>query len=304
MVPPRTLAPMKPRVLPSGAVLDRASNSVQLAKTWLKRQAFGVDFDERIARVTSELDVGHPFGLSVEAFAMRARLGALLHRVYFRSECYGLEHFPSGPVIVVANHSGQLPIDGAVIAAALLLELNPGRALRVALDARFNRVPLVLAALGRLGHVPLDRGALRALLDRGQSVLVFPEGANGLMKPYRSRYQLQPFATDFVDVAAMTGAPVVPLAVVGAEEQYVNLANLEPLARLLHLPALPVIPQLLVPGAQLPLPARYRLHFGEPLHFPLGHVGAEETSHRAWLVRQSIQHLLGFGLRQRRRVFW
>ncbi len=288
---------LPPRTLPL-ATRGRA------AVSRIRGAAFGADFDERIRHVAKRYRGLDPFGLHVEAFRLIARAGAILHRLYFRTACFGMDHLPKGPAILVANHSGQLPLDGLIVASALLLDVTPGRALRVALDPRLNRMPTFLAALGRFGHVPMDRGALRALLDQGETVLVFPEGVAGLIKPYRHRYQLRPFSPEFVEVARMTGAPIVPLAVIGAEEQYINIANAERLTKLIGLPPVPVLPQWLVPGGQLPFPTRYRLHFAEPMRFAAGPANDDELAHRAWLVRQSVQHILQQGLRERRSVFW
>ena len=287
-----------------GATVAPAVAGLRGALSQLSQFAFGGEFDSRIRQVSERYRSSDPFGLDVSSFSALARVGALLRRIYFRAECHGLEAFPAGPAIVVANHSGQLPLDSAIIASCLLFELNPGRVLRIVLARGLNQAPLVLAALSRFGHVPSDRGTLRALLDRGETVLVFPEGIRGLTKPYRARYQLQRFESEFVEVAQMTSVPIVPLAVIGAEEQYVNIGNLEQLSKVLGIPPLPLVPQLMIPGAQWPLPTRYRLHFGDALRFAHGAADADEVSHRAWLVRQSVQHLIGVGLRGRKRVFW
>ena len=97
----------------------------------------------------------------------------------------------------------------------------------------------------------------------------------------------------------------VAVAVVGGEEQYVSVANLETVARLLRMPAFPVMPQLLIPGGQLPLPTKYRITFGEPMHFG-GDPDDDDAiiEEKVWLVRATIQSMVNRGVKARRHVFW
>jgi 1-acyl-sn-glycerol-3-phosphate acyltransferase len=100
-------------------------------------------------------------------------------------------------------------------------------------------------------------------------------------------------------------APVVPVAVIGAEEQYISLGNFRSMAKLLHAPAFPIIPQLFLPGGQLPLPTKYRIYIGEPIRFD-GDPDDDDTviEEKVWVVKATIQSMLNKGLRQRKTVFF
>jgi 1-acyl-sn-glycerol-3-phosphate acyltransferase len=139
----------------------------------------------------------------------------------------------------------------------------------------------------------------------GEALLGFPAGARGVSKPFSERYRLQEFGLGFMRLALETGTPVVPIAVVGAEEQYINLGNIEALAKTFKMPTFPVIPQWFVPGMQMPLPTRYRMYFGEPLHFS-GDPDDEDAviAEKVEVVRATIQTMINHGLKRRKSVFW
>jgi 1-acyl-sn-glycerol-3-phosphate acyltransferase len=163
-------------------------------------------------------------------------------------------------------------------------------------------VSLLFARVGQVVGVPENA---KRLLDQGEALLVFPEGAKGISKPFDQRYKLTEFGLGFMRLAIETGTPIVPVAVVGAEEQYVSLGNLDGLARLLRMPAFPIIPQMLVPGGQLPLPTKYRLYFGEPMRFE-GDPDDDDAiiDEKVWLVKQTLQSMLNRGLKERTHIFW
>jgi 1-acyl-sn-glycerol-3-phosphate acyltransferase len=142
------------------------------------------------------------------------------------------------------------------------------------------------------------------LLEMGELLLAFPEGIRGVSKPFERRYQLEPFGLGFMRLAIETDTPIVPVAVIGAEEQYVSLGNVKWAARILDIPVFPLIPQMFVPGAQMPLPTKYRVHFGEPMRFRGGPDDDDTVvSDKVWLVRQTISDMLRRGLSSRRSVF-
>ena len=143
------------------------------------------------------------------------------------------------------------------------------------------------------------------LLTRGEALLVFPEGIKGLSKTFQHRYELTEFGLGFMRLALETNTPILPLSVVGAEEQYISVGNLRSVAKALHLPAFPLIPQLLIPGGQFPLPTRYRLQFGEPLHFT-GDPDDDDAviEEKVWVVRATIQSMINQGLMDRKSLFF
>jgi 1-acyl-sn-glycerol-3-phosphate acyltransferase len=126
----------------------------------------------------------------------------------------------------------------------------------------------------------------------------------GVSKPFMRRYQLEEFGHGFMRLALETRTPIVPVAVIGAEEQYLSLGNVKWAARALGLPVFPLVPQLLVPGGQLPLPTKYRLFFGEPMTFDGDANDDVSVGDHAYLVREAVAHLLRRGLMQRKSVFF
>jgi 1-acyl-sn-glycerol-3-phosphate acyltransferase len=246
-----------------------------------------------------------PFGLDPHWARYVFATVAWLHRYYFRTEVHGIETVPRSRVVFVANHSGQLPIDGAIIAAAMFMDAEPPRIVRAMVEKWAVGLPFVSLVFARVGQVAgLPENAKR-LLAQEEALLVFPEGARGVAKPFDRRYQLADFGTGFMRLAVETDTPIVPIAVVGGEEQYISIANLEGLAKVLRLPAFPIIPQLLIPGGQLPWPTKYRLWFGEPMRFT-GDADEDDTviEEKVWLVRQALQDLLSRALQKRQHVFW
>jgi 1-acyl-sn-glycerol-3-phosphate acyltransferase len=203
-------------------------------------------------------------------------------------------------VLLVANHSGQLPFDAAMIEVALLLDMDPPRIARALVERWVPTLPFVSTFYARLGQVVGTPENCRRLLAADEALLVFPEGVRGLNKTFDQRYKLRTFSTGFVRLALEAGAPILPIGVVGAEEQAPAVVNLEPLARLLGLPALPITPYLL----PLPLPVHYHLHFGAPLHFS-GSPDDDDTEleRKAGEVQAAVQALVDRGLADRPGVF-
>ncbi len=217
----------------------------------------------------------------------------------------GIENLPKGRVLIVANHAGQIPLDGIIIAVSVFLEANPPRVVRAMVEKWSQTLPFVSTFFAKCGQVVgVPENATR-LLQSGEAVLVFPEGTRGLAKTFAHRYELTDFGLGFMRLALETDTPIVPLAVIGAEEQYISVANLRSVAKALHLPSFPVIPQLFIPGGQLPLPTRYRLHFGEPLYFR-GDPDDDDTviEEKVWVVKATIQSMLNKGLMERKSLFF
>jgi 1-acyl-sn-glycerol-3-phosphate acyltransferase len=243
-----------------------------------------------------------PYGFDTEYLVSAVAPLFWLYRKYFRVEVHGIEHVPSeGRALLVSNHSGQLPFDGAMIEVAFLLDRDPPRAVRALMDTWVPTLPFVSTFMARCGQVVGTPENCRRLLAADEALLVFPEGTRGLNKLYRDRYQLQRFGLGFMRLALETGAPVIPVAVVGAEEQAPALFDLKPLAKLFSFPAWPVTPTLL----PFPLPSRYHLHFGEPITFQGSpDEDDEQLERKVAEVEVAVRALLARGLSERRHVFW
>jgi 1-acyl-sn-glycerol-3-phosphate acyltransferase len=241
-----------------------------------------------------------PFGLDVSAIERALPVMLALYRYWFRVQSEGHENLPrrSG-AILVANHGGLLPFDGAMAALDAFLHTDPPRLLRP-LVARFVRdLPLVRDFYAGTGPVVGTRDNFRTLLGRRELVLVFPEGVDGIRKTVPDRYRLQHFHAGFVEEAVRLRVPVIPVAIVGPDDQAPILYDLKTVARWLRLPAFPITPTFpwLGPLGLLPYPVRYRIVYGEPLalHQQVPREAADDPARMqemAARVRTTIQHLV------------
>ncbi|AKT41039.1 lysophospholipid acyltransferase family protein [Chondromyces crocatus] len=269
----------------------------------------GRDFEERLRRVAVPLASASsgvdPFGLDPAWAKYAVGLAAFFHRFYFRTTVTGIERVPSGRVLLVANHSGQLPFDGMLIGASMFLDAEPPRIMRSMIEKWTQTLPFVSTCFSRVGQVVGVPENAKRLLDMGAAILVFPEGSRGISKPFSQRYQLREFGLGFMRLALETDTPIVPVSVIGAEEQYISFGNMERVAKALGMPSFPLLPQFLLPGGQLPLPTKYRIHFGEPMHFR-GDPDDDDAvaAEKVESVRARIQSMLNRGLKERKSVFW
>jgi 1-acyl-sn-glycerol-3-phosphate acyltransferase len=245
-----------------------------------------------------------PFGFHRGSMKYVILVARWLYRDYFRASVVGIENLPAaGRVLLVANHSGQLPFDGLVISCACFLEAEPPRVPRSMVEHFVPTVPFASYLFNRWGQITGTPENCRRLLRDEEAILVFPEGARGISKSFSQRYQLQDFGLGFMRLALETETPIVPVAVIGAEEQAPAL-NLRPIAKLLGSPSFPIVPY--PPFVPLfPLPVKYRLYFGEPLTFA-GDPDDDDDALRdkVKVVQNRLQSLIHLGLRERKHVFW
>jgi 1-acyl-sn-glycerol-3-phosphate acyltransferase len=264
----------------------------------LAMRTFGPDFEERCARVRERYEQigGDPFGLDPDFSKYTSMMAAVFHRLYFRTSVFGIENIPSGRALLISNHSGQIPLDG--------MDAEPPRVVRAMVEKWSQTLPFVSVLFARTGQVVGVPENCRLLLNREELILAFPEGVRGINKPFSRRYQLEEFGHGFMRLAIETETPIVPIAVIGAEEQFINVGNLGWAAKALGIPSFPIVPQWLLPGGLLPLPTKYRVYFGEPLHFE-GDPDDDDTAleQKVWLVRQTIQSMINRGLKERTGVF-
>lgn len=238
-----------------------------------------------------------------------------IYRWWFRAELDGLEHLPkSGGALLVANHAGSVPSDAPVIMHGVEKEI--GRPVYGLAEHLFRTIPVVGTLWARGGGVSgHPENAHRLLHDEGNLVLVFPEGAKGPGKTWSQRYQLRRFGRGgFVEVAMRAGVPVIPIAVVGAEESMPNITTIPQLAKLAGVPYVPITPQMLIPpvfGPATPLmyfPAKFRVHFLPPVYFPdkpnMPRYSKARVMEYSDLIRDMIQQELYEMLRQRKSVWF
>jgi 1-acyl-sn-glycerol-3-phosphate acyltransferase len=236
-----------------------------------------------------------------------------LYRSYFRIEVSGLENVPSaGRGLLVANHSGTLPYDGIMLMHALRAEHPRHREVRPLVEDFVFYLPYLGTIVNRLGGVRACPENAERLLRQEQLIAVFPEGVKGIAKLYRQRYQLQRFGRGgFVKLALRCDSPIIPVAIVGAEEIHPVLTHVSWLAKNLGLPSLPITPTFpaLGPLGLVPLPTKWFIRFGAPLYFN-SEYGAEAANDRILVnrlaenVRSSIQEMLDGVLSQRKSILF
>jgi 1-acyl-sn-glycerol-3-phosphate acyltransferase len=234
-----------------------------------------------------------------------------LYRYWFRVEWEGLEHIPSdGGALMVANHAAAIPSDAPVIMHGIETELQ--RPVYGLAENLLRALPLVGTIWSRVGGVPAHpENAYRLLHDDKQLVLVFPEGTKGTGKLYRDRYKLNRFGRGgFVEIAMRAGVPVIPIAVVGAEESMPIVYKSPQLAKLLNIPYFPVTANMLLfgpAGLLVYFPSKFKLRVLPPVHFDVPPNQERYSRGRvvdeAEKIREQIQHALYDMLRSRRSVW-
>jgi 1-acyl-sn-glycerol-3-phosphate acyltransferase len=235
-----------------------------------------------------------------------------LYDYWWRIQATGVENVPAhGRALVVSNHSGSLfPFDASMLVGSIMKEHPLPRWPRpMVLNWAFE-LPFLSFFMRKVGGVPASPFNAIRLLEQDEMVMVFPEGVKGTGKPFSERYRLQRFGRGgFVEVALRTGSPIVPVAVVGAEEIYPKIADSQLLAKLLGAPFVPITPTLpwLGPLGLIPLPSRWRIEFCEPID--VSEYPPEAADDRALLfeiserVRDTIQEQLYEALVRRGSAF-
>jgi 1-acyl-sn-glycerol-3-phosphate acyltransferase len=259
----------------------------------------------RISQDAPFHDAGHGFdvfGLHPPSLAGVVEATAPIYDRYFRVNSRGAEHIPAeGPAILVANHSGTLPVDAALLCLDVLRRTEPPRIPRAVADHFVPRMPFVSTLCARFGIVSGTRANVRYLLEHDELLAIWPEGTSGPAKRFRSRYRLQRWHVGFAEYAIRYRAPVIPVAIVGAEESWPLAARI----RRVHVFGAPYWPIPLVP---LPMPAHYRIRYGTPIHLDHDRVAAdadnpEIVADAAAQVRAALQQLVDDTRICRRGVF-
>jgi len=261
---------------------------------WRRRLAIAAEFTRR--RLAGDFEVDE-FGFDPElnsALLMPAALA--LYRNWFRVQARGLANIPdSGAALVVANHSGVLPVDAIMLQAGIFADHPAKRNLRLLGADLVYTIPLLSSLARRSGHTRADPLQARRLLAAGEIVGVFPEGFKGIGKPFSERYRLQRFGRGgFARTALQAGVPIIPCAIVGAEEIYPMLGNSRTLAGTLGLPYFPLTPLFpwLGPLGAVPLPSKWIIEFCEPVAIgdpPLAEPDEDVVARLADGVRETIQ---------------
>jgi 1-acyl-sn-glycerol-3-phosphate acyltransferase len=214
-------------------------------------------------------------------------VNAFLYHYWFRCEVEGIENVPAtGGALLVSNHAGALPPDAAMIAKAIKEEHPRPRPLHLTVEHFFKGYPGLAMLVNKIGGVPAHPANVHRLLcDEQQLVLVFPEGRKGSEKLYKDRYRLRRFGRGgFVEAAMRAGTPIVPVAVLGAEEAmpiFAHIAPLQRLTRLIYFPVTPLFPHFGLLGTAY-LPAKFRIRFLEP-------IATDQWGERPWDDKGLVQ---------------
>lgn len=228
----------------------------------------------------------------------------LLYERWFRVDTLGVQHIPdTGGALIVANHSGTIPMDAAMLTVATHDHHPRHRTLRTLAANLVFDTPVLGPLTRKSGGTLACNPDAERLLGSGELVSVFPEGFKGVGKPFRQRYRLQRFGRGgFVAAALKMRTPIIPCSIVGAEEIYPMIGNIPQLARALGFPYFPVTPTFpwLGPLGAVPLPSKWLIEFGEPIptdDFPTG--AAEDpmvvfnlTDRVREIIQQSLYRLL------------
>lgn len=295
--PRRALPRRQPPSVPALAEIELPE-----ATTWTDR-LLGEQARRVLAALSHLVEGEGPYdryGFSPEVTRAAFPFVQALYRGYFRVKSEGHANLPvSGPVVMASNHAGLLPFDAAMTIVDVAMHTDPPRLARAVVDRWAGSLPWVNIFYARVGQIIGTRENFSDLLDDGQMVLVFPEGMEGVRKTIAQRYRLQPFRVGFVEHALRARSPIVPMAVIGSDDQTPILYDLKSLARRLGLPVLPITPTFpfLGPLGLLPYPVSYKIVYGEPLDFHerFGPEGADDARLVRYLtnqVRRAVQLLL------------
>ena len=270
------------------------------------------EFEKFLSVEINDVGFGYdPFGMEKEAAMLAYSLARYVYKYYFRVESFGHENIPEkGRALVTPNHSGVLPIDAVMIGVDMIKSLERPRIMRAMVDNFMGFLPFLNTFFYRVGQVVGARRNFRDLLEADELVTVFPEGAKGTGKRFSQRYNLLKFNVGFIELALTYKAPIIPTAVIGGEEQAPMLYDIKAIARMFDFPYFPVTPTFpwLGPLGALPLPVKYYIYYGEPMHFyeeyPPETVGEPEIIRMlADKVQLKVQDMVNIGLEKRSSVF-
>jgi 1-acyl-sn-glycerol-3-phosphate acyltransferase len=238
-----------------------------------------------------------PWGFNKNKIKNTLSFVKMIYEQYFRVEAYGLENIPKeGRCLIIPNHSGQLPLDGMLVAYAMLTNTYGPRAPKAMIEKFLPSVPFVGNWLNSMGAVIGDTTNCERMLDMDEAVIVFPEGARGAGKLFKHRYQLERFGNGFMHLAMKHNAPIIPVGVVGCEETIISLTDLKPLAKVMGIPYAPLVLPFI-------FPSKVFLHFGKPIYFDNDTHLEHKVSDRVNTVKTEIQSLIDQGLAKRTSIF-
>lgn len=266
------------------------------------------DLADKINKI--ELPENDPFGIRKSYLKYASLIFNYLYKYWNRVEVFGIDNVPEkGAGIIIANHGGIIPLDAAYIASAMIIEREPPRLVRTLVERFLPSIPYFYTFISRVGQTVGTYENAEIILEQGELLQIFPEGAKGATKPYYKYYNLEEFNVGFMELAIRKKVPIIPVGVTGSHEQAPVLFNSKLMAKLLHMPAFPVTPfwPLFGPMGGIPLPSKYRIVFGHPMDFSNYD---EETINDPDKIRElvnkvqsEVKHLVDIGLDMRKVPF-
>lgn len=261
--------------------------------------------DQKITEVFKELhlrykDYKDPWGFNLELCENTLRRLLPLYRSYFKVQVFGQENVENKPYLVVSNHTGQIPLDGMLITVAFAFDISPPRMLRGMVERFLAQMPFLGDLTAQTGSILGDRLNCEYLIDHGESILVFPEGAKGISKNTPDYYKLRPFSQGFYRIALQKKTPILPICVIGAEEMFPLVFHAKKLATMLKIPSFPISANL------IPLPSPIDIYIGKEIPIP-EHMSLEsndkEIKENVYHIENTIKRMIVHGLKNRRPFF-
>jgi 1-acyl-sn-glycerol-3-phosphate acyltransferase len=253
------------------------------------------DIEERIDRleIPFNRDGFDKYGTSKKHLRLFFKALGWMYRSYFRVSVHGIENVPKrGRAMLIGNHSGGYAIDGAMVLASMMVDMDPPRLAHGMIEKFLTELPVSALWSSRIGQLTgLPENAVR-LLEDDRLLMVFPEGARGTAKLYKDRYSLVGFGTGFMRLALQTRTPIVPLAFIGGGDVLPTVMNLYALGKLVGAPYIPLTPY----GLAVPLPRHCEIWYGEPMHFDgAGDEDDEKIEAKVQQVKERVRSLIEQG---------
>jgi len=261
--------------------------------------------DQKITEIFQYLrekyrDYKDPWGFNLNLCEKAVRKLLPLYRSYFKVRVFGAENVEDKAYIIVSNHSGQVPIDGMLITIAFLMDVTPPRVLRAMIERFMAQLPFLGDLTAQTGSILGDRANCSYLIERGESILVFPEGVRGISKSTPDFYKLRHFSEGFYRIALQKKTSILPVCVIGAEEMFPFVFHSKKLAGLLNVPSLPMTANF------VPLPSPIDIYIGKEISIP-EHLEKEafdkEIKENIFHIENTVKRMIIKGLKNRRPFF-